>query len=115
MTVTVTLQVPFLTAFRVVPDTRHVLREVALTVMLTFDPVTIFSPVYVAIDFADRVFFTVSIGLVAGVVEATGTELDTVGVVTATVGIVKPTGTELDTVDVVTIGQIPPVFTTVSF
>ena len=59
--------------------------------MLTFDPETTFSPVDVASDFADRFFFIVSIGLVAGVVEATGT------------------------VDVVTIGQIPPVFRTVSF
>ena len=65
LTVTTTLQVPFLTAFRVVPDTRQVVREVALTVTLTVDPVTIFSPEYVAIDFADNVFFVERVGLVA--------------------------------------------------
>ena len=91
------------------------MREAALTITLTVDPVTTFSPVYVAIDFADRVFCIVNIGLVAvvettgtvGVVEATGT----VDVVTDTVGVVEATGK----VDVVTMGQIPPVFTTVSF
>jgi hypothetical protein len=63
LTVTITLQVPFLTAFRVVPDTRQVVREVELTVMLTVDPVTTFSPEYVATDFADSAFFIVSVGL----------------------------------------------------
>lgn len=71
LTVTTTLHVPFLTAFRVVPDTRQVVREVALTVMLTVDPVTTFSPVCVAMDFADKAFFVVSIGL-ATIVAAEG-------------------------------------------
>ena len=68
MTVTTTLQVPFLTAFKFVPDTRQVVREAALTITLTVDPVTTFSPVYVAIDFVDNVFFVERVGFVAIVV-----------------------------------------------
>jgi len=92
LTVTVTLQVPFLTAFRVVPNIRHILRDVALTFMMTFNPV------HVAIYFADKVFFIVSVVLIASVLEATGTG-----------------GVVADTVVVVTFEQIPPVFATVSF
>ena len=62
LTVTDILQVPSLIAFRVVPNTRQVVREVALTVTLTVDPVTIFSPVYIAIDFADNVFLVERVG-----------------------------------------------------
>ena len=86
--------------------------EVALTFKLATDPEATFSPFCVAKDFALSVFFIVSIDLAACVVEGT----DTMGVVegTDTMGVVEGTGTNVDTEGVVTIGQTPPVFTTVS-
>jgi hypothetical protein len=95
--------------------------EVALTFKLTTDPEATFSPFCVAKDFALSVFFIVSIDLAACVVEGTDTMgvvegTDTMGVVegTDTMGVVEGTGTNVDTEGVVTIGQTPPVFTTVS-